>query len=70
MNVELDNLLSQEDRTRKWETFAIERRTLLRALTMILDAKDTIESDRFEQEAQNRIFERFKGTAVPLEHRG
>jgi hypothetical protein len=69
MNAELDHLLADPDKTRKWETFAIERRTLLRSLTMILDARDSIETDRFEQAEQDKMFERFKGAHAPLDLR-
>lgn len=71
MNIELDNLLAKEDRQRVWETFAIERRTLLRSITMILDARDMLESERDAQDRQNRTFEAYKGTAasLPLDNR-
>lgn len=71
MNIELDNLLSNEDRQRTWETFAIERRTLLRSITMILDARDVLESERDAQERQNRTFEAYRGmaAALPLDNR-
>lgn len=71
MNLELDNLLSKEDRQRTWEMFAIERRTLLRSITMILDARDHLESERDAQERQNRVFESYKGAAatLPLDNR-
>lgn len=71
MNMELDNLLAKEDRQRSWETFAIERRTLLRCITMILDARDTLESERDAQERQNRTFTQYQGAAatLPLDNR-
>lgn len=71
MNMELDNLLAKEDRQRSWETFAIERRTLLRCITMILDARDMLESERDAQERQNRTFTQYQGAAasLPLDNR-
>lgn len=70
MNMEVDNLLSKEDKQRIWETFAIERRTLLACLRMILDAKDTLESEREALEHQNRKAERIvRATAVSLDLR-
>jgi len=66
MNMELDNLLAKEDRQRVWETLAIERRTILRCITMILDAKNTIESEQEAQERQNRLFKIYEGAAAPL----
>lgn len=71
MNMELDNLLSKEDRQRTWETFAIERRTLLRCITMILDARDSLDSERDAQERQNRTFTQYQGAAatLPLDNR-
>jgi hypothetical protein len=68
-NMELDNLLTKEDRSRVWEAIAIERRTILRALTMILDARDILESEREAQESQNRTFEQYQGAAAPLDNR-
>lgn len=65
-NMELDNLLAKEDRQRSWETFAIERRTLLRTITMILDARDVLDSERDAQDRQNRIFTAYQGTAASL----
>lgn len=67
MNMEVDNLLAKEDKARVWETFAIERRTLLACLRMITDAKDSIETDRFEQEAQNKLFTRYQGASAALD---
>lgn len=71
MNMELDNLLAKEDRQRSWETFAIERRTLLRCITMILDARDALDSERDAQERQNRTFTQYQGAAaaLPLDNR-
>lgn len=71
MNIEVDNLLAKEDRQRTWETFAIERRTLLRSLSMILDARDVLESERDAQERQNRTFVKYQGAAadLPLDNR-
>ncbi len=70
MNMEIDNLLSKGDKERIWETFAIERRTLLASLRMILDAKDMLESEREDQERQNRRAERMaQATATPLDLR-
>ena len=66
INIEIDKLLAKEDRQRVWETFAIERRTLLAVLRMILDARDTLNSERFEQDAQNRLFERYRGAAAKI----
>lgn len=69
-NIEVDNLLAKEDKQRIWETFAIERRTLIACLRMILDARDVIESEREEQESQNRRAERIaQATAAPLDLR-
>lgn len=70
-NMELDNLLAKEDRQRSWETFAIERRTLLRCITMILDARDMLDSERDAQERQNRTFTQYQGAAatLPLDNR-
>ena len=70
-NMELDNLLAKEDRQRSWETFAIERRTLLRCITMILDARDSLDSERDAQERQNRTFTQYQGVAatLPLDNR-
>ena len=70
MNMEVDNLLAKEDRQRIWETFAIERRTLLRCVQMILDARDILNSEREDQERQNRRVEREALlTAAPLDLR-
>ena len=70
MNMEIDNLLSKEDRERVWETFAIERRTLLRCVQMILDAKDRLESEREDLERQNQRRERIaQAMAAPLDLR-
>lgn len=71
MNMELDNLLAKSDKDRIWETIAIERRTILRCITMILDAKNTIESEQEAQERQNRLFTLYEGSAasLPLEKR-
>lgn len=70
-NMELDHLLSKEDRQRSWETIAIERRTLLRCITMILDARDYLNSERDAQDRQNRYFESYQGAAadLPLDNR-
>jgi hypothetical protein len=70
MNMELDNLLAKPDKERIWETFAIERRTLLRCVQMILDARDVLNSEREDQELQNRRAERIaQSTAAPLDLR-
>ena len=66
MNMELDNLLAKPDKDRVWETLAIERRTILRCITMILDAKNSLESEQETQERQNRIFKLYEGAAAPL----
>lgn len=70
-NMELDNLLAKEDRQRSWETFAIERRTLLRCITMILDSRDMLDSERDAQERQNRYLTQYQGAAaaLPLDNR-
>jgi hypothetical protein len=70
MNMEIDNLLAKPDKDRIWETFAIERRTLLRCIEMILDAKMVLESEREALESQNRRAERIaRATAAPLDLR-
>ena len=70
MNMEVDNLLAKEDKQRVWETFAIERRTLLVCLRMILDAKDILESEREDQERQNQRAQRIASAmAAPLDLR-
>src|SRR5437763_2706721 len=56
INMELDNLLAKEEKDRIWETFAIERRTMLRMVQMILDAKQDIENGKVQEERENRLF--------------
>lgn len=70
MNLELDHLLGKPDKDRIWETFAIERRTLLRCVQMILDARDVLNSEREDQERQNQRRERInQAMAAPLDLR-
>jgi len=59
INLEIDNLLAKEDKTRIWESLAIERRTILRMLTMVMDIKEEMDAERLDQEARQRINEKF-----------
>jgi hypothetical protein len=68
-NIAIDSLLDKQDKDRLWETVAIERRTILRCLQMILDARDTLESEKEAQERQNRVMESYRGAAAPLDLR-
>jgi len=66
INFELDGLLDKPDKDRIWETLAIERRTMLRCLTMILDVRDEMESERTAQDAQNQLLQKYQGASAPL----
>jgi len=66
INFELDSLLAKPDKDRLWETLAVERRTIIRCLSMILDVRDEMESERVAQEAQNQLLEKYKGVSAPL----
>lgn len=66
INMELDDLLDKSDKDRIWETLAIERRTILRCLTMILDVRDQIESERFTEDERTRFYQKYQGVSTPL----
>lgn len=66
INQEIDHLLEKEDRERIWQALAIERRTILRCLTMISDAAEELESERFAEEARDRFYEKYKGVSAPI----
>lgn len=69
INQELDRLLEKQDRSQKWEAFAIERRTLLRTLSLVLDANDELESEKAAEEARTRLYSQFQGASAPLDAR-
>lgn len=68
-NIAIDGFLDKADKDRLWETVAIERRTLLRCLQMVLEAHQKLENERFDQAAQDRLFTLYQGASAPLDNR-
>ena len=68
-NIAVDGFLDKADKERLWETVVIERRTILRCLTMILEAQQRLDNERFEQAEQDRRFTMYQGVSAPLDNR-
>lgn len=57
INFEIDGILSNPDRGRIWETFSIERRTLLACLRLVMESRERLERERFEEQREKELQE-------------
>jgi hypothetical protein len=55
INFEIDGILSNPDRDRIWETFAIERRTLLACLRLVMESRERLERERADEEREKEL---------------
>lgn len=68
MNIKLDHLMEAEQ-DQEWKKLSMRRNAILFVLNKILDAKNIIESEREDQEHQNRLAEKLAQAAAPLDLR-
>jgi hypothetical protein len=65
INVRFDRMMDAKIAA-KFEEDMYRRKGILFALNQILDSKHMIESEREDQERQNRIFAQYQGAAAPV----
>src|SRR5258708_5979310 len=69
LNIKLDHLMESEEE-REWKKLSMRRNAILFVMNKILEAKQLLESEREDQEHQNRRAERIADAAtVPLDLR-
>lgn len=68
LNVKIDRVMEAEQDT-EWKKLSMRRNAIIFVMNKILDAKHLIESERADQERQNRTFEKYQGAAAPLDLR-
>ena len=70
LNIKIDRVM-EDDQETEWKKLSMRRNAIIFVMNKILDARNLIESEREEQERQNRVFESYRGTAsgLPLDNR-
>jgi len=68
LNVKIDRVMEAEQEN-EWKKLSARRNAIIFVMNKILDARNLIESEKADQERQNRTMEKFQGAAAPLDLR-
>lgn len=65
INLQIDRLLSDEDKDRAWMALSYERRSILRILDMVIEIRNEIESERKADEDRGKMKDKFNPRLFP-----
>lgn len=68
LNIKIDRVMEVEQDV-EWKKLSMRRNAILFVMNKILDAKNLIESEKADQERQNRTMEKYQGAAAALDLR-